>query len=190
MLIMHSSTIMTACSSSLVALNDACQAIHEGNCSSALVAGTNMLLTPSMTVTMSENMVLAPDGYCKVFDARANGYARGEAVNAVYIKPLRQAVLDGDHVHAVIRGTATNYDGKTAKIFAPDVDSHERLIKKAYHQAQIDDITQTAFVECHGTGTKVGDVVETTAVARAFRGEDVYIGSVSSVNRVLSCHQC
>lgn len=137
-----------------------------------------MLLTPSMSVNMSENMVLSPDGYCKVFDASANGYGRGEAVNAIFIKPLDQAIADGDNIRAIIRGTSANYDGKSAKIFAPDIKSQEHLIQEAYSRAQIRDIWQTAFVECHGTGTQVGDIVETTAIARAFEGKGVFIGSV------------
>ncbi|RAL12372.1 uncharacterized protein BO97DRAFT_451580 [Aspergillus homomorphus CBS 101889] len=175
-----SATILTACSSSLTALHEACQALATGSCDSAIVAGTNMLLTPSMSVTMSENMVLSPDGYCKAFDSSANGYGRGEAVNAILIKPLESAQAEGDTIHAIIRGTAVNYDGKSARIFAPDVDSQERLIYDAYLRAGIHDISQTAFVECHGTGTKVGDQVETTAIARAFGGKGVHIGSVKS----------
>lgn len=171
-------TVLTACSSSLVALHEACQAIDNGTCLSAIVAGTNMLLTPAMSVTMSENMVLSQDGYCKVFDASADGYGRGEAVNAVYLKPLNQALADGDHVRAVIRATSANYDGRSARIFAPDIKSQENLIRQAYLRAQIRDISETAFVECHGTGTKVGDVVETTAIARVFGKKGVYIGSV------------
>ncbi|KAJ9482561.1 hypothetical protein VN97_g10867 [Penicillium thymicola] len=175
-----SATILTACSSSLVALHEACQALYSGSCSSAVVAGTNMLLTPSTSVNMSENMVLSPDGYCKVFDASANGYGRGEAVNAIFIKPLDQAIADGDNIRAIIRGTSANYDGRSAKIFAPDIKSQEKLIREAYSRAQIHDISQTAFVECHGTGTQVGDIVETTAIARAFEGKGVFIGSVKS----------
>ena len=163
-----------------MALHEACQALYNGSCSSAIVAGTSMLLTPSMSVTMSENMVLSPDGYCKAFDANANGYGRGEAVNAILIKPLDQAVADGDNIRAIIRATSANYDGRTAKIFAPDVKSQEKLILEAYSRAQIRDISQTAFVECHGTGTKVGDLVETTAIARVFGGKGVIIGSVRS----------
>ncbi|KAJ5415221.1 hypothetical protein N7465_003916 [Penicillium sp. CMV-2018d] len=175
-----SATILTACSSSMVALHEACQALYSGSCSSAVVAGTNMLLTPSTSVDMSENMVLSPDGYCKVFDASADGYSRGEAVNAIFVKPLDQAIADGDNIRAIIRGTSANYDGRSAKIFAPDVKSQEQLIRDAYSRAQIRDISQTAFVECHGTGTQVGDLVETTAIARAFEGKGVFIGSVKS----------
>ncbi|KAJ5578021.1 uncharacterized protein N7459_006985 [Penicillium hispanicum] len=175
-----SATIHTACSSSLTALHEACQSLYTGSCSSAIVAGTSMLLTPSMSVTMSENGVLSPDGRCKVFDADADGYARGEAVNAILIKPLDQAIADGDGIRAIIRATSANYDGRTAKIVAPDVESQERLMREAYSRAGIQDISQTAFVECHGTGTKVGDLVETTAVARTFGGKGVCIGSVKS----------
>ncbi|GFF99742.1 nonribosomal peptide synthetase 14 [Aspergillus udagawae] len=173
-------TIATACSSSLSALHEACQALQAGSCSSAIVAGTNMLLTPSMSVTMSENMVLSPDGVCRTFDASANGYARGEAVNAVYIKPLDKAIADGDPIRAVIRATSANHDGRTSKILAPDIDSQERLIRRAYERAQIDNIAETAFVECHGTGTKRGDMVEATAIARTFHPHGVHIGSVKT----------
>lgn len=137
-----------------------------------------MLLTPSTSVNMSESMVLSPDGYCKVFDASANGYSRGEAVNAIFIKPLDQAIANGDNIRAIIRATSANYDGRSAKIFAPDIKSQERLLREAYSRAHIRDISQTAFVECHGTGTQVGDVVETTAIARVFEGKGVFIGSV------------
>ncbi|KAH1629843.1 hypothetical protein KXX39_003331 [Aspergillus fumigatus] len=173
-------TIATACSSSLSALHEACQALQTGSCSSAIVAGTNMLLTPSMSVTMSENMVLSPDGLCKTFDADANGYARGEAVNAVYIKTLDKAIADGDPIRAVIRATSANYDGRTAKIFAPDIDGQKRLIRKAYERAQIENIAETAFVECHGTGTRRGDIVEATAIAQTFHPHGVHIGSVKT----------
>lgn len=174
----------------MVALHEACQALYSGSCSSAVVAGTNMLLTPSTSVDMSENMVLSPDGYCKVFDASADGYSRGEAVNAIFVKPLDQAIADGDNIRAIIRGTSANYDGRSAKIFAPDVKSQEQLIRDAYSRAQIRDISQTAFVECHGTGTQVGDLVETTAIARAFEGKGVFIGSVRGIysqQQILVC---
>ncbi|KAJ5279937.1 hypothetical protein N7478_005309 [Penicillium angulare] len=144
------------------------------------IGGFARIMPGTMSVNMSENMVLSPDGYCKVFDDGANGYGRGEAVNAVYIKPLAQAIADGDHVRAVIQGTSVNYDGRSDKIFAPDIDSQEKLIRQAYSQARIHDISQTGFVECHGTGTKVGDFVEAKAIARVFGERGVHIGSVKS----------
>ncbi|PLB49359.1 putative polyketide synthase [Aspergillus steynii IBT 23096] len=175
-----SSTIQTACSSSLTAVHEACQALYTRGCESAIVAGTNMIVTPTMTITMSDNGVLSPDGRCKTFDASADGYARGEAVNAVFLKRLDDAMRDGDPIRGVIRSTAANYDGHSGRIFAPDVMSQERLIRQAYQRAGIADLSQTAFVECHGTGTKVGDVVEAMAVARAFRSDELYLGAVKT----------
>ncbi|KAK5987505.1 Highly reducing polyketide synthase gloL [Cladobotryum mycophilum] len=108
-----SMTIRTACSASMSALHLACQALHNGDCTAAIVAGTNLILSPNMTMEMGEHGVLSPTGSCKTFDANADGYARGEAVNAVLIKPLEDAVRDGDPIRAVIRSTAVNSDGNT-----------------------------------------------------------------------------
>ncbi|KAJ6441489.1 56kDa selenium binding protein (SBP56) [Purpureocillium lavendulum] len=173
-----SMTIETGCSSSLVGLHEACAAIHAGACESAVVAGTNLLLSPTMTLALSEQGVLSPSGMCQSFDAKADGYVRGEAVNAVFVKKLEDAIRDGDPVRAIIRGTATNFDGKTPGISNPSSESHEALIRHAYSAAGIDDFTTTAFVECHGTGTPAGDPIETTAVGRVFGEKGVYIGSV------------
>ncbi|KAE8381588.1 hypothetical protein BDV26DRAFT_301221 [Aspergillus bertholletiae] len=171
-------TVQTACSSSMVALHEACCAIYAGTCSSAVVAGTNMILSPTVTVNMSDNMVLSPSGHCKAFDADADGYARAEAVNAIYLKPLDKAIRDGDPIRAVIRSTSANFDGRTKNIASPSADSQERLIRQAYQHARIDDFTQTAFFECHGTGTKAGDLAEATAVGRIFGPEGIYMGAV------------
>ena len=95
--------IRTACSSSLVALHEACLAIARGDCKGAVVGGANLILGPGMTAAMSEQGVLSPDGSCKTFSADANGYARGEAVSAIFIKPLAAAIEDGNPIRAVIR---------------------------------------------------------------------------------------
>ncbi|GJN78219.1 type I iterative polyketide synthase [Purpureocillium lilacinum] len=151
---------------------------YEFDMKGPIVAGTNLLLSPTMTLALSEQGVLSPSGMCQSFDAKADGYVRGEAVNAVFVKKLEDAVRDGDPIRAIIRGTATNFDGKTAGISNPSSDSHEALIRQAYAAAGIDDFTSTAFVECHGTGTPTGDPIETTAVGRVFGEKGVYIGSV------------
>ena len=164
----------------MVALHEACCAIYSGTCSSAIVAGTNIILSPTMTANMSDNMVLSPSGHCKTFDADADGYARAEAVNAVYLKPLDQAIRDGDPIRSVLRSTSTNFDGRTEKIFSPNADSQERLIRQAYERARIDDFSQTAFFECHGTGTRAGDLAEGIAVGRIFGPEGIYMGAVWS----------
>ena len=105
----YSMTIRTACSASLVALHEACVAISRGDCDSAIVGGANLIMSPGATMSMTEQNVLSPDGSCKSFPADANGYARGEAITAVYIKRLDNALSDRDPIRAVIRGTATNH---------------------------------------------------------------------------------
>ncbi|KAJ5808325.1 hypothetical protein N7474_009594 [Penicillium riverlandense] len=119
-----------------------------------------------------------PSGLCKTFDSTAEGYGRGEAINAVYIKRLDHALRDGDPVRAIIRATAINCDGRTPSISAPRVEAQESLILRTYKKAGISDLSETGFFECHGTGTSAGDIAETSAVARAFNNKGVYIGSV------------
>ncbi|RDA95780.1 hypothetical protein CP533_5176 [Ophiocordyceps camponoti-saundersi (nom. inval.)] len=176
--ISYDMTIRTACSSSLICLHEACQALYNGECSSAIVAGTNIIIGPSMTLYMSAQGVLSSTGSSLTFDAKADGYARGEAVNAVLIKLLDNAVRDGDPIRAVIRSTSANCDGKTPGMMVPNPESQERMIRRAYKLAGIDDVCQTAFVECHGTGTQLGDSMEGICVANVFGERGVYIGSV------------
>ncbi|KAL4802595.1 hypothetical protein BDV18DRAFT_163998 [Aspergillus unguis] len=174
-----SMTIRTACSSSLMALHTACQALYMGECSSAVVGGCNLILTPRMTATMSELGVLSPNGNCRSFDAHADGYARGEALNAIQIKRLSHALRDGDPIRSVIRSVCINSDGPRAPLHIPSPKSHELLIRRSHQLAGISDLSQTAMIECHGTGTTVGDMQEGRAVAKVF-GElgGILIGSV------------
>ena len=139
-----------------------------------------------MTIAMTEQGVLSSSGTCKTFDAKADGYARGEAINAVYIKLLSDALRDGDPIQAVIRGTAINCDGKTPGIAYPSSESHESMMHRAYEVAKVSEIGRTAFVECHGTGTAVGDPLEAAAVARVFGHDGVFIGSVGHIQSRLS----
>ncbi|KAF7513296.1 hypothetical protein GJ744_009717 [Endocarpon pusillum] len=171
-------TIRTACSASLVALHEACTAIARGDCEGAIVGGVNLIMTPSATMSMTEQNVLSKDGSCMSFSAEANGYARGEAVTAVFIKSLDDALRDGNPVRAVIRGSATNHDGKTPGMSFPSSDAQEALMRRAYQVAGIDNLSQTGYVECHGTGTPIGDPIETKAVARVFGDRGIHIGSI------------
>jgi acyl transferase domain-containing protein len=171
-------TIRTACSASLTGLHLACQALQNRDCDTAVVAGSSIIMDPSMTLDMSQQGVLSPTGSCKTFDAEADGFARGEAINAILIKPLDKAVQDGDTIRAVIRSTAVNSDGKTSHMGSPSTESQEALIRRAYRAAGIDDLSQTAFFECHGTGTAVGDPLEVAAIGSVFGEKGVYIGSV------------
>ncbi|KID66135.1 Highly reducing polyketide synthase gloL [Metarhizium brunneum] len=171
-------TIRTACSSALIGINEACAAIARGDCEAAIVGGLNLILAPAMTISETEQGVLSKDGSCKTFSADANGYARGEAVTAVFIKPLTDAIRDGNPVRAVIRAVTNNSDGKTPGISHPSTSSQETLMRRAYAMAGITDFGETAMVECHGTGTPIGDPIEANAVARVFGERGVYIGSV------------
>ncbi|GLI78239.1 type I iterative PKS [Penicillium ochrochloron] len=175
-----SMTIRTACSSSLTGLHEACQALRQGECSGAIVAGTNLILAPTTTVGMCEVGVLSRDGRCKTFDAAADGYGRGEAINAIYIKRLDDAIRDGDPIRALIRSTAVNSDGRTPNITYPNAAAQEQLIRKAYKSANIRNIWETGFFECHGTGTVAGDRVETEAISKAFGGKGTILGSVKA----------
>ncbi|KAE8143385.1 putative polyketide synthase [Aspergillus pseudotamarii] len=173
-----SMTIQTGCSSSMVGIHEACQSLASGACSSAIVAGTNLILSPAMTASMSGYMVLSTSGVCRTFDAESDGYGRGEAINALYLKPLGDAIKENDPIRAIIRSTAANSDGGTSNMSAPSILAQEHLILDAYRRANIKDLSETAFVECHGTGTRAGDKVETTAVANVFGGNEIVIGAV------------
>ncbi|EMD88582.1 hypothetical protein COCC4DRAFT_154765 [Bipolaris maydis ATCC 48331] len=175
-----SMTIRTACSSALTGLAEAFAAIQRGICEGAIVAGSNLILAPGMTQQMTEKGILSPNGSCKTFSADADGYARGEAFTAVFVKPLDAAIRDGNPIRAVIRAAVANSDGKTQGITQPNGYAHEAMIRLAYKQAGItvSKYPQTAYFECHGTGTSVGDPIETGAVARVFGENGIHITSV------------
>lgn len=138
----------------------ACQAIRSGEkITSAIVGGASLLVSPTMTIAMSEQGVLSADGSCKSFDADADGYARAEGINVLYVKRLDEAIRDGNPIRAIIRSTGTNCDGKTQGISHPSSESQESLIRRTYESAGLYDFCQTAFVECHGTGTRTGTIL-------------------------------
>lgn len=146
------------------------------------MGGVSVIMDPTMTLNMSEQGVLASDGICKTFDSAADGFARGEAAAVIFIKPLADALRDGDPVRAIIRGTSVNSDGKTIGLSNPSPDAQEQLIRKAYRAAGISDdgLSATPYIECHGTGTQTGDAIETAAIANAFAGDELkYICSVN-----------
>ncbi|KAK1988472.1 beta-ketoacyl synthase domain-containing protein [Colletotrichum cereale] len=170
--------VRTACSASLVALHQACQDLHSGDCSSAIVGGVNLILTPRETAVMHQNGVLSSSGACKSFDADADGFARGEGVSAIYVKRLSDAVRDGDPIRSVIRSTCIAGNGRTLGLTTPNPEIHERLMRRGHELAGITDLSKTAMVECHGTGTPVGDPLEVSAVANIWGENGIYIGSV------------
>lgn len=128
---------------------------------------------------------LSPDGRCYTFDERANGYARGEGVGYLILKPLEDALRDRDAIRAIIRGSGSNSDGKTSGITLPSGTAQEQLIRDVYDTAGLDPL-DTEYVECHGTGTQAGDPQETSTLARVFStperspGIPLRIGSVKT----------
>ncbi|GAW24702.1 hypothetical protein ANO14919_142930 [Xylariales sp. No.14919] len=176
--------IDTACSSSLVAVDLACQSLASGDASMALVTGSNLILGPDGFLLLSNLGFLSPDSKSYSFDHRANGYARGEGVIALILKPLGDAVRDGDMIRAVIRSTGTNQDGRTPSLTQPSPEAQEELIRRVYNKANLP-FEFTRYVEAHGTGTPVGDPIEMKAIGRVFRPyrspeDPLYVGSVKA----------
>jgi acyl transferase domain-containing protein/thioesterase domain-containing protein/SAM-dependent methyltransferase/aryl carrier-like protein len=177
-------SVDTACSASLVAVHLACQSLRTGECRMALAGGVNLILAPDTTVFASKARMLAPDGRCKSFDESANGYVRGEGCGIVVLKRLSDARADGDHILAVIRGTASNQDGRSSGLTAPNGPSQVAVIKEALANGDLkpDDID---LIEAHGTGTALGDPIEAGALADVFgagRGPEnpLRVGSVKT----------
>ncbi|OBK23641.1 polyketide synthase [Mycobacterium asiaticum] len=159
-----SMTVDTACSSSLVAVHLAAQSIWDGECDLALAGGVNIMVGPNTAIAESKSGFLSPDGRCKAFDASADGYARGEGGAVVVIKPLQQALHDGDEVYAQILGTAVSQDGHTDSITVPSEEAQQAAICAALRRAGVQP-DEIGYVEAHGTGTPVGDPVELRALA-------------------------
>src|SRR5260370_22711693 len=155
-------TVDTACSSSLVALHHACEAIRDGRIDSAIVGGINLLLSPYPFLGFCRASMLSRRGRCFAFDERADGYVRGEGGGAIILKPLQQALANGDRIRAVILGTGVNSDGRTIGLSLPSEAAHAALIRTVYSRAGVtpDDL---AFFEMHGTGTPAGDPIEAAA---------------------------
>ncbi|KUJ12798.1 putative polyketide synthase [Mollisia scopiformis] len=179
-------TVDTACSGSLVSLDIACRYLTTGEINGAIVAASNLYLSPEHN--MDEGTMIAvgsPSGRCHSFDAKADGYIKSEAIQAVMLKRLSDAIRDGDPIRAIIRGSATNSDGRTPGIASPSAEAQAAAIRAAYSNAGISDIGATAYVECHGTGTPAGDPIEVSALASVFAHSKtsenpLVIGSIKS----------
>ncbi|MFE3557064.1 acyltransferase domain-containing protein [Streptomyces sp. NPDC059193] len=174
----------SACSSSLLAVHLACQSIWAGESETAVAGGVNLLLSPETMVSLSKFGGLSQDGRCKAFDARGDGFGRGEGAGAIVLKPLSRALADGDDIWCTIRGTATNNDGLSNGLTAPNPLAQEAVLRAACRQAGISP-AEVQYVETHGTGTALGDPVEASALGAVYgRGRDedapLRIGSVKS----------
>ena len=161
--------IQTACSTSLVATHYACQALQNAECDMALAGGVTIELPHGRGYVFQEGEILSPDGHCHAFDHRAQGTVFGSGVGVVVLRRIEDAIRDGDHIWAVIKGTAINNDGASkAGYLAPSVDGQAAAIAEAHAMAGVNADT-IDYVECHGTGTYLGDPIEVAALTNAFR---------------------
>lgn len=174
----------TACSSSLVAVHQACQSLRQGECHLALAGGVNLILSPEYTIAFSQLRLMASDGRCKTFDARADGYVRGEGCGLVVLKRLSDALRDGNPILAVIRGSAVNQDGRSNGLTAPNGLAQEDVITHALRSAGVTG-AQISYVEAHGTGTILGDPIEANTLKNVLlpgrsQQQPCWIGSVKT----------
>ncbi|MCL6285132.1 SDR family NAD(P)-dependent oxidoreductase [Ruegeria sp. 2012CJ41-6] len=164
-----SMTVQTACSTSLVAVEMACRALARGECDLAMAGGVSLTYPERTGYLYQEGMIFSPDGHCRPFDEQAKGTRAGAGVGIVTLKRFKDAIEDGDTIHAVIRGAAVNNDGADkAGYTAPSIDGQIEAIVLAQNVAGVDPET-IGYVEAHGTGTPLGDPIEIAALTKAFR---------------------
>ncbi|MGR5066592.1 beta-ketoacyl synthase N-terminal-like domain-containing protein [Photobacterium sp. DNB22_13_2] len=156
----------TACSSCLTALHLACQSLHRGECQMALLGGVKVRLLPREAE--NELGLRSASGRCKTFDERSDGIGSGEGVISLILKPLDDAERDGDNIYALVKASGINQDGRSVGITAPSADAQQQLIREVLESADIDPAT-IGLYEAHGTGTKLGDPVELSAIDKAYR---------------------
>ena len=177
-------TVDTAQSSSLVAVHMACESLRSGEARLAIAGGVHLNILPDGAVSALKFGGLSPDGRCYTFDARANGFVRGEGGGAVILKPLSRAVADGDRVYSVILGSAVNNDGASDGLTVPSRLAQEEVLRLAYRRAGVSP-ADVQYVELHGTGTRAGDPIEAAALGSVIGhvrspGSPLLVGSVKT----------
>ncbi|MBF0398973.1 MAG: polyketide synthase, partial [Desulfobacterales bacterium] len=176
--------IDTACSSSLTAIHLACQSLRNHECDLALSGGVNIMLMPTTYVSLSKAKMLSPDGRCKTFSAKADGYGRGEGCGLVLLKRLSDAKADGDNILCVIKGSAVNQDGASSGFTVPNGISQQALLRQSLANAKVNP-EEVSYIEAHGTGTPMGDPIEVNAICgvmgdRRLPNNPLIIGSVKT----------
>jgi acyl transferase domain-containing protein/NADPH:quinone reductase-like Zn-dependent oxidoreductase/acyl carrier protein len=171
----------TACSSTLVSTHLACQALQNNECNLAIAGGVNLMLAPEIMVNLCKAHMLSPDGRCHTFDKTANGYVRGEGCGMIVLKPLEDAVKDGDKISAVISGSAIMHDGASSGLTVPNGPSQSAVIRAAQAAAGVSP-NEISYVEAHGTGTSLGDPIEINSLNAVFKGREtpLYVSTVKT----------
>ncbi|GCE15704.1 type I polyketide synthase [Tengunoibacter tsumagoiensis] len=165
-------TIQTACSTSLVAVHLACESLLRGECDMALAGGVSISIPNQAGYLYQEGAFNSPDGHCRAFDSEGKGFVSGSGVGVVVLKRLEQAIEDGDHIYALLRGTAVNNDGALKVGYtAPSIEGQTQVISEALSIASVPP-ESIGYVEAHGTGTVLGDPIEISALTQAFHSED------------------
>ncbi|MCM2373286.1 type I polyketide synthase [Aporhodopirellula aestuarii] len=157
----------TACSSSLTAVHLATRSLRYGDCDMAIAMGVNVILAPELSISLSQAGMLSPTGRCHAFSSDADGFVRGEGCGAVLLKRLSDAVRDNDPIYCVVRGSATNQDGRSVGLTAPNGHAQQAVIRAAIADARLS-TDQIDYLETHGTGTPLGDPIEVDALRQVF----------------------
>jgi acyl transferase domain-containing protein len=171
----------TACSSSLVAIALAVKSLRQQECNIAVAGGVQTHLASDGFIRACQSRMLSPDGRCKTFDARADGYVRAEGCGMVVLKRLSDAITDKDNILALIRGAAVNHDGYTSGLTVPSGPSQQAVIRQALADGGLHP-DQISYIEAHGTGTSLGDPIEMGALQQVFgqRSQPLVVGSVKT----------
>jgi thioester reductase-like protein len=174
----------TSCTSSLIAVHQACQSLRLGECDTAISGGVSLMSAPEASVALCKLRSLSRDGRCRSFDASADGYGRGEGCGVVVLRRLRDALASGDRVHAIIRGSTANHNGRSNGLTAPSRAAQEAAIRTALSNAGVAP-ADISYVEAHGTGTLLGDCIEMIALGNAYgenrpAGDPLRVGTVKT----------
>ncbi len=180
----RSEVVNAACASSLVALHNARLALENEECDIAIVGAVNLNINPFKYISFGKARMLSPDGKCKPFDYKANGYVPGDGVAVIILEKQKEAIKNKHRIHAIIEGSQTRHNGKTLSLTAPRIASQADLLEKTWKTSGID-INQLSYIEAHGTGTSLGDPIEIEGIKTAFKqfkhdGNNCYVGSVKS----------
>ncbi|HET9277358.1 MAG TPA: polyketide synthase, partial [Flavitalea sp.] len=163
-----STAVDAACASGLVAISEAYRLLANGESDFALAGAVSLSLHPGRYIAFSRSRMLSPDGQCKTFDKDANGFVPGEGVGVVLLQRAEDAIKEGKHIYAILKGIAVNHGGKTVTITAPRIEAQREVYLNAYAKANITPDT-IGYIEAHGTGTSLGDPIEVESLTQAFR---------------------